>query len=72
MWDHPGRPGPQAAVTDAELSALFETADPDQPALGQLLHRHRVSRPTAYRYLARARRLGLVEHRGRALFPVRR
>lgn len=64
--------GPPSWVDDDELRALFTTADPDRPALVQLLaHRH-VARPTAYQYLARALRLGVVERRGRGLYPTRR
>lgn len=63
--------GPPPWVSDDELRSLFAGADPDQPALGQLLaHRH-VARPTAYQYLARAVRLGVVERRGRGLYPAR-
>jgi WhiB family redox-sensing transcriptional regulator len=66
----PGRPGPAARVTDDDLRDIFDGADPDRPALAQLLARLRVAPATAYKYLDRAQGLGLVEHRGRGLYPT--
>jgi WhiB family redox-sensing transcriptional regulator len=65
-------PGPAARLSDDQICDLFGTADPDRPAVDQLLERIPVADATAYKYLARARRLGVVEERGRRLFPVRR
>jgi WhiB family redox-sensing transcriptional regulator len=64
-------PGPVAAVSDDELRDLFDHANPTTPAVVLLLERFDVPRATAYKYLARAERLGVVEHRGRALYPAR-
>ena len=52
--------------------ALFYDADPDEPALDQLLELVWLPNATAYTALQRAVRLGVVEHRGRGLYPVRR
>jgi hypothetical protein len=65
-------PGPAAQVSDDELYDLFDGADYDQPAIDQLLEHIPLPSPTAYKYLERARRLGVIEQRGRGLFPVRR
>lgn len=65
-------PGPAARLSDEEICDLFGAADPDRPAVDQLRERVPVAGATAYKYLARARRLGVVEERGRRLFPVRR
>lgn len=65
-------PGPTTWVSDDELRDLFAAADPDLPALDQLLEHTPVASATAYKYLARARRLGVVEQRGRRLFPTSR
>ncbi|GMU79537.1 MAG: hypothetical protein AMXMBFR46_23270 [Acidimicrobiia bacterium] len=64
--------GPAAQVSDDELIDIFEDADPERPALDQLLEHHYLPTATAYAHLARAERLGVVEHRGRSLFPIRR
>lgn len=65
------RPGPPPIVADGDLAELVESLDPDRPAAGQLRARLGVSVPTAYKVLGRARRLGLVEQRGRNLYPAR-
>ena len=57
---------------DDELYDLFYDADPDQAALDQLLAHIWLPNATAYTALQRAVRLGVVEHRGRGLYPVRR
>lgn len=67
----PGR-GPVAQLGDDDLYDLFADADPDRPALDQLLEHVYLPTATAYKYLARAERLGVVEHRGRGLYPLRR
>lgn len=67
----PRRPGPQPVVADGDLADLVEGLDPDRPAAGQLRARLGVSVPTAYKVLSRARRLGLIEQRGRNLYPAR-
>ena len=65
-------PGPPPKVSDDELYDLFYDADPDQGALDQLLEHVWLPNATAYAALQRAVRLGVVEHRGRGLYPVRR
>jgi WhiB family redox-sensing transcriptional regulator len=65
-------PGPAARVSDDELWDLFAAADPERPALDQLLEHIPLPSATAYKYLARAQRLGVIEQRGRGLFPLRR
>jgi Transcription factor WhiB len=65
-------PGPPARLSDDQLCDLFGTADPDRPAVDQLLEHVQVADATAYKYLTRARRLGVVEERGGRLFPIRR
>jgi WhiB family redox-sensing transcriptional regulator len=64
------RPGPQRHLGDGELRELLADADPDRPAVAQLLERVPLSTAGAYLYLARARELGLVERRGRLLYPA--
>ncbi len=66
------RPGPPRQLGDDELRALLTDADPDRPAVAQVLERVPLSTAGAYLYLARARELGLVERRGRLLYPVAR
>jgi len=68
----PQRPGPPPALSDDELYDLFDAAEPDRAALDQLLEHTYLPTATAYKHLARAERLGVVEHRGRSLFPARR
>ena len=65
------RPGPPPIVADGDLADLVEGLDPDRPAAGQLRARLGVSVPTTYKVLSRARRLGLIEQRGRNLYPAR-
>jgi WhiB family transcriptional regulator, redox-sensing transcriptional regulator len=67
--DSAARPGPPPLVADRDLAELVESLDPDRPAASQLRARLRVSVPTAYKVLGRARRLGLIEQRGRYLYP---
>jgi WhiB family transcriptional regulator, redox-sensing transcriptional regulator len=64
--------GPQRQVSDGELYDLLVDADPDRPALDRLLEHVYQPTATAYRTLERAIRLGVVERRGRALYPTRR
>lgn len=64
-------PGPPPAIGDDHLIDLVRSLDPDEPAAPQLLARLRVSVPTAYKYLQRALRLGVVERRGRHIYPSR-
>lgn len=64
-------PGPSPLVSDDELYDLFSDADPTRPALDALLDHRWLPTATAYKTLERAVRLGVVERRGRALFPVR-
>jgi len=70
--DAPPAPGPAPKVSDDELYDLFCDADPDRAALDQLLEHVWLPNATAYAALQRAARLGVVEHRGRCLYPVRR
>lgn len=65
-------PGLPPRISDDELYELLVAADPDRPALDQLLEHIFLSAATAYKTLDRAVRLGVVERRGRALFPLRR
>lgn len=69
--DRGRRPGPPPMVADEDLAELVDALDPNQPAAGQLRARLGVSVPTAYKVLGRARRLGLIEQRGRNLYPAR-
>lgn len=64
-------PGPAPTVSDDELYDLFTDADATRPALDTLLAHHWLPTATAYKTLERAVRLGVVERRGRALFPLR-
>ena len=65
------RPGPPSPLGDDELIELVGSLDHEKPAAAQIIERLRVSVPTAYKYLQRAERLGLVERRGRSLFAAR-
>lgn len=65
------RPGPRSPLGDDELIELVRSLDQEEPAAAQIIERLRVSVPTAYKYLQRAERLGLVERRGRSLFAAR-
>lgn len=60
-----------AAVTDRQLIELFAAASPRRRAI-DVVHVLDVSTASAYRYLARAIQLGLVEKRGRNLYPASR
>lgn len=62
-------PGPRPAIDDDHLIDLVRSLDPAAPAAPQLLARLPVSVPTAYKYLHRALRLGVVERRGRHIYP---
>jgi len=62
-------PGPRPAIDDDHLIDLVRSLDPAEPAAPQLLAQLRVSVPTAYKYLHRALRLGVVERRGRHIYP---
>lgn len=64
------RRGPVSALTDDDLLDLVWHLDPKQPAADQIRRRLGVSIPTAYKYLHRARRLGVIEQRGRHLYPA--
>jgi len=64
-------PGPAPRISDDELYDLLIDADPDRPALDQLLDHVWLPAATAYKTLERGVRLGVVERRGRALFPTR-
>lgn len=65
------RPGPPPLVADDDLAELVDHLDPTRPAAQQLQARLGVSVPAAYKVLNRARRLGLIEQRGRNLYAVR-
>ncbi len=71
MAPAPG-PGPAPRISDDELYDLFVDADPDRVAVDQLLEHVWLPTATAYVALRRAVRLGVVEQRGRGLYPVRR
>ena len=64
-------PAVTAAVSDRQLVELFAAASPRRRAI-DVLHVLDVSTASAYRYLARAIQLGLVEKRGRNLYPAAR
>lgn len=64
--------GARRRIGDDELRDLFANADPDCRAFDQLFDRTRLPTATAYRALQRAVQLGVVERRGRGLFPLRR
>lgn len=69
----PSRSGKRGPAPTLDVDRLPEILnDPDQPALPQVLAAVPVAAPTAYRYLAQARRLGLVERRHGRIYPVRR
>lgn len=70
--DRPAAPGPAPTINDDELYDLLVDADPDRPAIDQLLDSVWMPTATAYQALDRAVRLGVVERRGRRLFPLRR
>jgi len=65
-------PGPARTLSDDHLRRIFADADPDRPAMPQLRQKAKLSSAGAYLYLARASVLGLVERRGRLIYPVRR
>lgn len=65
-----GKRGPAPTLDADRLPEIL--TEPDQPALPQVLAAVPVAAPTAYRYLAQARRLGLVERRRGRIYPVRR
>lgn len=62
--------GRRRHLSDEDLRDLLGQVDPDRPAIDQLLERVPLSTAGAYLYLARARELGLVERRGRMLYPA--
>jgi WhiB family redox-sensing transcriptional regulator len=64
--------GPAPRIGDDDLYDLLIDADPDRPALDQLLEYIWLPTATAYKTLDRAVRLGVVERRGRALYPLHR
>ena len=61
-----------STVKDAVLVALLSGASPRVRAVDVLRRELAVSPASSYRYLVRALRLGLVERRGRNLYPARR
>ncbi len=66
------QPGPVPFVADDRLVELFTAANPGTLAIEVLRRELNVCPAAAYKYLIRALRLGLVERRGRNLYPVRR
>ena len=64
--------GPRPMVTDAELVEVLGAANPKVRAIDVLRRRFDLKPDVAYKYLVRAMRLGLVERRGRNLYPARR
>lgn len=62
--------GPSPAISDSELAALLTTADPQVLAIEAIRARFGLKPDAAYKCLTRARRLGLVERRGRNLYPI--
>ena len=59
-------------VTDCELVDVLGAANPRVRAIDVLRRRFDLKPDVAYKYLVRAMRLGLVERRGRNLYPARR
>jgi hypothetical protein len=59
-------------ITDSDLVATFTAADPNALAIEVLRRRFDLKPDVAYKCLARAVRLGLVERRGRNLYPTGR
>ena len=66
------QPGQPPSISDDELYDLMADADPNRPAVDQLLAHVWMPTATAYRTLERAVAMGVVERRGRALYPTRR
>jgi WhiB family transcriptional regulator, redox-sensing transcriptional regulator len=64
-----GRP---RLISDVELATLIAAAHPSTCASDVLRRHPEISTASVYRYLITALRLGLVEQRGRSLYPVRR
>lgn len=64
--------GPAPTVTDAELVELLRSANSRVRAIEVLRRQLDLKPDAAYKYLVRALRLGLVERRGRNLYPARR
>jgi WhiB family transcriptional regulator, redox-sensing transcriptional regulator len=67
----PIRRGPDPSVNDADLVELFAVTNPMALARVALESAHEISRQTAYKYLRRARDLGLVELRFGSFYPRR-
>jgi WhiB family transcriptional regulator, redox-sensing transcriptional regulator len=67
----PSRPGPNPIMNDADLVDLFATTDRRTLARDAIEAVHEVSRQTTYKYLRRARDLGLVEIRCGTFYPRR-
>jgi hypothetical protein len=65
----PIRRGPDPTVNDNDLVNLFTTTNPRALARVALEATHEISRQTAYKYLRRARDLGLVELRAGSFYP---
>lgn len=65
-----GRRGPAPALSDDDLLDVVWQLDPARPAAEQLRRRLGVSKPTAYKYLHRARLLGGIVRRGGHLYPT--
>ncbi len=70
--DAPPIVGRPRLFSDAELVALLAAAYPSTCASDVLRRHPEISTASVYRYLITALRLGLVEQRGRSLYPVRR
>jgi WhiB family redox-sensing transcriptional regulator len=64
------RPGPRPDLSDDDLVELVWSLDPDEPAAAQVVARLGVSVSTAYKYLHRGIRLGVIERRDRHLYPA--
>ena len=65
------QPGPVPLVPDDRLIKLLTAANPATLAIEVLRRELDVCPAAAYKYLIRALRLGLVERRGRNLYPAR-
>lgn len=67
----PGQRGPAPSINDDDLRHIFGDARRDTAALLTLQAARPFGAQTAYKYLRRARELGLIEIRGRTMYPRR-
>lgn len=63
--------GPSPLIADTDLIEALESADPQVLAIEVVRRRFGLKPDAAYKCLVRALRLGLIERRGRNLYPAR-